>query len=97
LSIKHAIEEGASEYDMLHGDEEYKFHWARSARHLIRLELHPPNGRGLLSLGARKVREVAGSVARRMLSRHTETSKSAPAARLWAGDIKGVHPDPRSL
>jgi CelD/BcsL family acetyltransferase involved in cellulose biosynthesis len=70
LSIKHAIEEGASEYDMLHGDEEYKFHWARGARRLIRLELHPPNGRGLLGRGTRIVRDVAGRMARRLLSKH---------------------------
>jgi len=69
LTIKHAIEEGASEYDMLHGDEEYKFHWAGSARRLIRMELHPPNGRGLLCRGARGAREGAGRAARRLLSR----------------------------
>ena len=69
LSIKHAIEEGASEYDMLHGDEEYKFHWARSIRRLIRLELHPPNGRGLLCRGARIVRDVGGRMAHRLLSK----------------------------
>jgi CelD/BcsL family acetyltransferase involved in cellulose biosynthesis len=44
LTIKTAIEEGASEYDFLHGDEEYKFHWARGVRNLTRLELHPPHG-----------------------------------------------------
>jgi CelD/BcsL family acetyltransferase involved in cellulose biosynthesis len=69
LSIKNAIEEGAFEYDMLHGDEEYKFHWARSARRLIRLELHPPNARGLLCRGARAVRNVGAKAARRLLSR----------------------------
>jgi CelD/BcsL family acetyltransferase involved in cellulose biosynthesis len=67
LSIKSAIEEGASEYDMLHGDEEYKFHWARSARRLTRLELHPPNGRGLLCRAARTVRSVTTRMARHLL------------------------------
>ena len=70
LSIRHAIEEGASEYDMLHGDEAYKFHWAQSVRRLIRLELHPPNGRGLLCRGARTVRDVTGRLTRQFLSRH---------------------------
>ncbi len=68
LSIKSAIEEGAAEYDMLHGDEEYKFHWARSARRLTRLELHPPNGRGLLCRAARTFRSVATRMARHLLS-----------------------------
>jgi CelD/BcsL family acetyltransferase involved in cellulose biosynthesis len=67
LTIRHAIEEGASEYDMLHGEEEYKFHWASNVRHLIRLDLHPPNGRGLLCRGARTVRNVAVKVTRRMV------------------------------
>src|SRR4030095_12185254 len=43
LAIKTAIEEGASEYDFLHGNEEYKFHWAHEVRDLNRLELHPPH------------------------------------------------------
>src|SRR5262249_50094031 len=42
LAIRTAIEDGAAEYDFLHGDEEYKFHWARGVRDLTRLELHPP-------------------------------------------------------
>src|SRR5207245_43184 len=29
LAIRSAIEEGAAEYDLLHGDEAYKFQWAR--------------------------------------------------------------------
>ncbi len=44
LAIKTAIEERASEYDFLHGDEEYKFHWARGLRNLTRIEMHPPHG-----------------------------------------------------
>jgi CelD/BcsL family acetyltransferase involved in cellulose biosynthesis len=46
LTIKHAIEEGAREYDLLHGAERYKFHWARQARQLERFDLYPPNFRG---------------------------------------------------
>ena len=48
LTIKRAIEEGAREYDMLHGDEEYKFLWARGGRDLVRLDCYPPNARGAL-------------------------------------------------
>ena len=46
LSIKSAIEEGAQEYDFLHGDEPYKFHWAKESRKLARIRLFPPGRRG---------------------------------------------------
>jgi len=46
LAIKSAIEEGATEFDMLHGGEAYKFHWAKQSRELSRLELCPPGLRG---------------------------------------------------
>jgi len=42
LSIESALEEGAQEYDLLHGDEEYKSLWARQERQLERLEIFPP-------------------------------------------------------
>jgi len=42
LTIKEAIEEGAAEYDLLHGDESYKFLWANEVRPLSRIELYPP-------------------------------------------------------
>lgn len=48
LAIKSAVEEGAVEYDLLHGGEAYKFLWARAARDLGRLELYPPGAAGLL-------------------------------------------------
>jgi CelD/BcsL family acetyltransferase involved in cellulose biosynthesis len=40
-AIQSAIEEGAAEYDFLHGEESYKFHWAKQSRELVRLELYP--------------------------------------------------------
>ena len=46
LSIKSAIEEGADEYDLLHGTERYKSDWARSMRELSRVEAYPPSLRG---------------------------------------------------
>ena len=46
LSIKSAIDEGAEEYDLLHGTERYKFDWARSTRELSRVEAYPPSLRG---------------------------------------------------
>ena len=48
LTIKAALEEGAMEYDLLHGDEEYKFLWAHQTRELRRLELFPSYVRGWL-------------------------------------------------
>ena len=63
LTIKSAIEEGADEYDFLHGDESYKFLWTQSTRDLYRLELFPPDLRGWLYRGAvetdRAVRRLA--------------------------------------
>ena len=42
LTIQEAVEEGAVEYDMLHGDESYKFLWTSQVRPLYRIELYPP-------------------------------------------------------
>src|SRR5207245_8162107 len=67
LAIKSAIEEGVEEYDLLHGDEPYKFHWARAARELGRLELYPPGARGLLYKGTLEVSRATRRVARRVL------------------------------
>jgi CelD/BcsL family acetyltransferase involved in cellulose biosynthesis len=46
LAIKNALEEGAREYDLLHGNERYKSHWSRKSRDIGRLELYPPGGFG---------------------------------------------------
>jgi CelD/BcsL family acetyltransferase involved in cellulose biosynthesis len=64
VTIRSAIEEGASEYDLLHGDESYKSQWAREVRELAHLELYPPRLRGFLyqaaGLGRRTARRVMG-------------------------------------
>jgi CelD/BcsL family acetyltransferase involved in cellulose biosynthesis len=67
LSIKTAIEEGALEYDFLHGDEEYKFHWASETRDLGRLELYPTHARGRLFRHAIHINRAARQMARRVL------------------------------
>ena len=63
LAIRAAVEEGAQEFDLLHGDETYKSLWANSARELERIELFPPTLAGhahrLLRRGARAARDVA--------------------------------------
>jgi CelD/BcsL family acetyltransferase involved in cellulose biosynthesis len=69
LSIKAALEEGASEYDLLHGDEEYKFHWARAHRELGRLELYPPHARARLYKRAIGFNRAARRMARRVLKK----------------------------
>ena len=69
LAIKCAIEEGAEEYDLLHGNEGYKSHWSHDSRELGRLEVYPPGG---LGWGCRSLVELErGSrrIARRVLPR----------------------------
>jgi len=69
LAIKTAIEEGASEYDFLHGNEEYKFHWAQKVRDLNRLELHPPQAIARIYKQAIILNRAARQMARRVLNR----------------------------
>jgi CelD/BcsL family acetyltransferase involved in cellulose biosynthesis len=54
MAIKQAIEEGAEEFDFLHGDESYKKHWAPKKRELSRLELYPPTSLGWVSHSSRE-------------------------------------------
>ncbi len=48
LAIKSALEEGAEEYDLLHGNESYKSLWARHERGIHKLELYPRGVTGLV-------------------------------------------------
>jgi len=54
LSIQSALEDGAQEYDLLHGDEEYKFRWAKATHRLGSVELYPPGRVGIAWRGARE-------------------------------------------
>jgi len=67
LAIRSAIEEGAAEYDLLHGAEEYKFHWASESRDLFRLELFPAGVRGLWLQRAVAATRAARRLARQVL------------------------------
>ncbi len=67
LAIKSAIEEGLEEYDFLHGDESYKFLWARATRELERVALYPPRVRGLLYSRAMECSRLSRRTARRLL------------------------------
>ena len=67
LSIKHAIEEGVGEYDLLHGAEPYKFQWAPESRELARIEAFPESARGRATARALDVTRAARRAARRLL------------------------------
>ena len=54
LAIQSALKDGAQEYDLLHGAEEYKFRWARETRGLGTFELYPPGGFGMAWRGSRE-------------------------------------------
>lgn len=49
LAIESAIDEGAGEFDLLHGVEAYKFHWAKATRRLGGIEVFPPGPLGRLA------------------------------------------------
>lgn len=67
LAIRGAIEEGAGEFDLLHGAERYKYHWAREERPIGRIELHPPLLRGRITRGAAEFGRVARALGRSLL------------------------------
>lgn len=67
LAIQSAIEEEVEEYDLLHGDEPYKFQWARDVRDLGRLELYPPSVRGLFYRRVMEWSRLSTRTARRLL------------------------------
>ena len=69
LAIRAAIEEGCAEYDLLHGDEEYKFHWTRRTRDLARLELFPAHARARVYKHAMRFNRVARRMAHRVLQK----------------------------
>jgi CelD/BcsL family acetyltransferase involved in cellulose biosynthesis len=67
LAIKSAIEEGAEEYDLLHGNEAYKSHWSRDSRELGRLEVYPPGGMGWICRSSVELERASRRLARRVL------------------------------
>jgi CelD/BcsL family acetyltransferase involved in cellulose biosynthesis len=85
LSIKEAIQDGAGEYDLLHGCEEYKFHWARERRELGRIELFPPFLRGAVYKQCMTANRAARRMVRRMLIRPRDVSlvsQNLPSVRI---------------
>lgn len=69
LVIREAIAEGAAEFDMLHGDEPYKFLWAARQRGLHHLELYPPTARGTWSRRITRVARATRAAARTAAAR----------------------------
>lgn len=69
LSIQDALEEGAVEYDFLHGDEEYKSLWARETRELRILEAYPRSLKGSLTMHSHRVLRAAKTMARYVITR----------------------------
>jgi len=67
LAIKSAIEEGAEEYDLLHGNETYKSHWSCHNRELARLEAYPPGALGFICRSCAELERSARRIARRVL------------------------------
>ena len=65
LAIRRAIEEGAEEFDLLHGEEAYKRHWAGSERVLSRLELYPPGVFGRIQESTKALARSASGAFRR--------------------------------
>jgi CelD/BcsL family acetyltransferase involved in cellulose biosynthesis len=82
LAIKSAIEEGAVEYDLLHGDEPYKFLWCREARPLEQIDLFPPTTAGRIAQQATEAIRGARRAARRLLPPPLVAAAVA-ARRFW--------------
>lgn len=67
-TIRAAIDEGCSEFDMLWGTEPYKSLWARDARTLQRIDLFPVRLGALVQRHAIDARRGASLLTRRVLS-----------------------------
>jgi CelD/BcsL family acetyltransferase involved in cellulose biosynthesis len=71
LTIKAAIDEGNTEFDMLYGHESYKSLWARQQRQLGRIQLFPPRMAGTLLRREVEARQALRSLAYQLgLKRH---------------------------
>ncbi len=66
LVIQQTIKEGAAEFDLLHGDEPYKFLWSGQTRQLSNLELYPPTARGVVSHRLTDLSRAARAAVRRV-------------------------------
>jgi len=79
LTIQAAIDEGAREFDMLYGDESYKWLWARETRQLERLEMFPAHIGGRLHHRTVEAERSMRRLARRFFPRRSCESNIRPA------------------
>lgn len=68
LAIRSAIDEGAAEFDFLHGEESYKSHWAKQTRRLCRVSVYPRGPLGYLARAGASARDSARRLAHRLPS-----------------------------
>jgi len=92
LAIQSAIEEGAAEYDLLHGNEAYKSHWAKESRDLVRLNLYPPGIRGLCFQAINNGGSLARGWLRHARRRWSTESKPSSGSLPLAGDPPSGQP-----
>ena len=85
LTIKASIEEGVQEFDLLRGEEQYKFHWANAVRETGQVYLCPQSTIGAVYQGAAQFKLNLGRLARRVL---TDTVADAIAVRIRT---RGTH------
>jgi CelD/BcsL family acetyltransferase involved in cellulose biosynthesis len=81
LAIREAFAEGLAEYDFLHGDEPYKFLWARQTRQLERLEVYPPQLRGAVCQATAHTYRKARRLARRLIEAGRRAGGSREGSR----------------
>ena len=81
LTIRSAIAEGAREFDMLHGEEEYKFLWTCAVRQMSRCIVFPPGMRGVLCRRIVRLRERLKHLARGQPRPACAGNDMAPLAR----------------
>jgi CelD/BcsL family acetyltransferase involved in cellulose biosynthesis len=86
LAIKSAIEEGAAQFDLLHGEEAYKFHWAKKTRCLGRIVAFPSGPLGRLSWRAAAAADAVRGLLRKL--------PHGVAAGMSAGRGGGSHAAP---
>jgi CelD/BcsL family acetyltransferase involved in cellulose biosynthesis len=92
LAIQTAFEDGAEEYDLLHGNESYKSLWAPETREIRKLELYPPSATGILFGGIAQATRAARKLGWTVLPQ-TIAEKIATSRRL--AQRKGYYAAPR--
>jgi len=77
-AIRSAMEEGAREFDFLHGEEPYKYLWTTTSRQLARVELFPPGWRGRVEQRWRESRLAIKARVRGWLEERTSHPAEEP-------------------